>query len=214
MGLNWKGDASNNPPVITRQHPLASFLCNYSQMQTDNMATPHLTKPLAASLLSGEQVLTFLTGPRGAGKTSFCAEFVLQMQGTGSSIGGFICPAVFDGGKKVGIDLLDVASGERRRLGLRSQNKGDTTIGCWQLDKDVIAWGNQILAGLKNEQIIIIDELGPLELEKGYGYQEALHLLDEGRYRAALVVVRPALLGLARLRWPQAQVLDLEGESA
>jgi hypothetical protein len=52
--------------------------------------------------------------------------------------------------------------------------------------------------------------VGPLELEEGYGYQEALRLLDEGRYRAALVVVRPALLALARVRWPQAQVLDLE----
>jgi len=136
------------------------------------------------------------------------------MQVTGSSLGGFICPAVFAGGKKTGIDMLNVASGERRRLGKRSQIEGESTVGCWQLDESVIAWGNRILAGLKDEEIIVIDELGPLELEEGYGYQEALRLLDEGRYRAALVVVRPALLTLARLRWPQAQVLNLERESA
>jgi nucleoside-triphosphatase len=183
-------------------------------MQTDNMATPHLTKPLAASLLSKEQILTVLTGFRGAGKTSFCAEFVLQMQATASSVGGFICPAVFEGGKKIGIDLLNVASGERRRLGMRAQSEGESTIGRWQLDESVVAWGNEILAGLKDEEMIVIDELGPLELEEGYGYQEALRLLDEGRYRAALVVVRPSLVTLARLRWPAAQVLDLEGASA
>jgi nucleoside-triphosphatase THEP1 len=178
------------------------------------MTTPPLTKPLTAFLLSKESILTLITGPSGAGKTTFCAEFVVQMQGTGSSVGGFICPAVFEGGKKIGIDLLNVASGERRRLGLRTYNKGETTVGCWQLDESVLAWGNQILAGLKHEDIIIIDELGPLELEDGYGYQEALHLLDEGRYRTAFVVVRPALLPLARLRWPQAQVLELESETA
>jgi nucleoside-triphosphatase len=129
-------------------------------------------------------------------------------------MGGFICPAVFAVGKKVGIDMLNVATGERRRLGVRSHNMGKTTIGCWQMDESVIALGNQILAGLKDEEIIVIDELGPLELEEGYGFQEALRTLDEGRYHAALVVVRPSLLTLARLRWPHAQVLELERESA
>jgi nucleoside-triphosphatase len=202
------------------------FLCKYSQTQTDKMTTSPLTKPLAASLLSRERFLILLTAPSGAGKTTFCTEIVAQILATGSSVGGFICPAVFAGGKKVGIDMLNVATGERRRLGVRSRNMGKTTVGCWLMDESVIAWGNQILAGLKDEKIIVIDELGPLELEDGYGFQEALCLLDEGRYHTALVVVRPSLLTLARLRWPQAQavsprrargpngVLDLARESA
>ena len=65
---------------------------------------------------------------------------------------------------------------------------------------------------LKDEDVIIIDELGPLELEEGYGYQQALHLLDEGRYRKAVVVVRPSLLPLARVRWPAAQGVSVTGE--
>jgi nucleoside-triphosphatase THEP1 len=129
-------------------------------------------------------------------------------------MGGFVCPAVFAVGKKVGIDMLNVATGERWRLGVRSHNMGKTTIGCWQMDESVIALGNQILAALSNDDVIIVDELGPLELEEGYGFQEALRTLDEGRYHAALVVVRPSLLTLARLRWPHAQVLELERESA
>ena len=78
------------------------------------------------------------------------------------------------------------------------------------MDEAVFAWGNQIISGLKDEDVIIIDELGPLELEDGYGFQEALHLLDEGRYRTAFVVVRPALLPLAQLRWSNSQVFELE----
>lgn len=152
----------------------------------------------------------FLTAPRGAGKTTICAEFVVQIREAGSSVGGFICPAVFEDGVKTGIDLLNLSNGERRRLGMRSSNEGKATIGDWKLDEDVIAWGNQILAEIKDEDITIIDELGPLELEEGYGFQEGLRLLDEGHYRSALVVVRPALLPLACLRWPKARVLDLE----
>jgi nucleoside-triphosphatase THEP1 len=116
---------------------------------------------------------------------------------------------VFGGGKKVAIDQIDLASGERKRLGERVRNGG--MVGYWQLDEGVIAWGNQILAGLNDKDLIIIDELGPLELEDGHGFQQALRLLDKRRYRAAVVVVRPALLPLARLRWPTAEVFALKG---
>ena len=54
------------------------------------------------------------------------------------------------------------------------KDAGDNTVGCWHMDEAVLAWGNQIIAGLKDEDVIIIDELGPLELEDGYGYQQAL----------------------------------------
>jgi nucleoside-triphosphatase len=173
------------------------------------MITPQQTKPLVASLLSGEQNLTLLTGPSGAGKTTFCRDLVAQVYETDALVGGFICPAVFEGGKKIGIDMIDIATGEHRRLGMRSSNDGESTVGCWKLDENVVAWGNQILAELKDKDLTIIDEMGPLELEEGYGFQEAVRLLDEGRYHIALVVVRPSLLPLAHLRWPQANVLEL-----
>jgi len=153
--------------------------------------------------------LILITGPSGSGKTTFCIRLASLVVEAGLSVGGILCPAVFASGKKVGIDQLDISSGERQRLGVRSNNTGDSTVGCWHMDEAVIAWGNQIISGLNDEDIIIIDELGPLELEEGSGYQQALHLLDEGRYRTAFVVVRPALLPLAQLRWPQAQICSL-----
>ena len=41
------------------------------------------------------------------------------------SVGGILCPAVFEGGQKVEIDQLDISSGERQRLGVRSTDAGD-----------------------------------------------------------------------------------------
>ena len=157
--------------------------------------------------------LWIVSGSSGAGKTIFCAELIAQAKNASLSVGGILCPAVYEGGEKVDIDQIDIRTGERRRLGTRSGGTGETTVGCWQMDESVLAWGNAILASLKDEDLIVIDELGPLELEEGCGYQEALRLLDESRYQVAVVAVRPALLSLVRLRWPDVQVYSLEGES-
>jgi nucleoside-triphosphatase THEP1 len=154
--------------------------------------------------------LVFITGPSGSGKTAFCTKLASLAGEAGLSVGGILCPAVFEGGQKVGIEQLDISSGEQQRLGVRSKGAGKNTIGCWHMDEVVIARGNQAIAGLGNEDVIIIDELGPLELEDGYGYQQALYLLDKERYRTAFVVVRPALLPLTQLRWPHSQVVELE----
>jgi nucleoside-triphosphatase len=168
---------------------------------------------LLASFFSGENLnsIVLITGPSGSGKTSLCTRLVTLAKDAGLSAGGILCPAVFDDGKKVGIDQLEISSGELQRLGVRSQGSTANTVGCWHMNESVMARGNQIFAGIKDHDVIIIDELGPLELEDGDGYQQALDLLDEGRYCTAFVVVRPALLPIAKLRWPQAQVCTLEG---
>jgi len=183
-------------------------------LEKETMSVSHLFDSpdlLLASFFSekNSDCLVLITGPSGSGKTTFCTRLALLAVEAGLSVGGILCPAVFEGREKVGIDQLDISSGERRRLGIRANDTGESTVGCWHMDEAVIARGNQIISVINDEDIIIIDELGPLELEEGSGYQQALHLLDEGRYRTAFVVVRPAMLPIAQLRWPQAQVCSL-----
>ncbi len=166
---------------------------------------------LANAILSKNSTgLWLISGPSGSGKTTWCANIVAQARALGMTLGGFICPAVIQDGKKIGIDLMNVTSGEKRHLGIYSRDNGIKTIGCWQMDESVLSWGNEIIVGLQDEEIILIDEIGPLELEKGLGYRYALNFLDEGSYRTALVVVRPTLLPVAQERWSDARVLMLE----
>ena len=59
-------------------------------------------------------------------------------------------------------------------------------------------------------RLLVVDELGPLEFVRGVGLMAGLAAVDEGRYAAAFVVVRPALVDEALRRWPDATVLDVE----
>ncbi len=60
---------------------------------------------------------------------------------------------------------------------------------------ETLAWGNEVvrraLAGPAD--LVLLDEVGPLELAAGEGFLPALKMLL-GREKAGLVVVRPALL--------------------
>ncbi len=81
----------------------------------------------------------------------------------------------------------------------------------WRFDDRVLAWGNELLDHLTSPELLILDELGPLELLENDGLTNGLKLVSERRYRLAAVVVRPSLLAIAQERWPEGTVLDLTG---
>jgi nucleoside-triphosphatase len=78
------------------------------------------------------------------------------------------------------------------------------------LDPDTLAWGDEILAEVGRCDVLILDELGPVEFRRGEGLQKGMELVDRGAFEQAYVVLRPSLLGLGQARWPDANVLSLK----
>ncbi|HEY83524.1 MAG TPA: hypothetical protein G4N96_00215 [Chloroflexi bacterium] len=174
--------------------------------------------------------LTLLTGPRGAGKTSLCLHKAEKARADGQTVAGLLSPARFERNYKVGIDALDLRSGQRRPL---AQRRSKATGGApfdlsaslkagfahlrqletsnWRFDPDALAWGAEVLRQATPCDLLIIDELGPLEFERRGGWLVALDIITQGDYRHALVVVRPELLEVAQNRWPWAEIWQVGG---
>jgi nucleoside-triphosphatase THEP1 len=157
--------------------------------------------------------IALLTGGRGAGKTRWCEALARTARSADLAVGGFLSPPVLADGVKTGIDLLDLATGERRSLAVRARPDLPGTAGLgWRFDPEALAAGNAALARTGPCDLLLVDELGPLELGRASGFTAAFDLLDCRRYGLAIVVVRPALVGAARARWPCAgPVWELEG---
>ena len=154
--------------------------------------------------------ITVITGERGAGKSRYCLELLKDLEKEGSSAGGFISPAVYTDGIKTAFYTMDVRTREQRLCGTRTaQDRG--TIGCWQMDVSVLEWGNELLRNSIPCDVLFIDELGPLEFEKGKGYTEAFPVLENGRYNRAYVVIRPECLDAFRQIMPEFDVITVEG---
>ncbi len=70
----------------------------------------------------------------------------------------------------------------------------DPATGGWHFYADGLAWGTMALRSATPCDLLVIDELGPLELLRGQGWKLGLDVLRAGSYRLALVSIRPALL--------------------
>lgn len=183
-------------------------------MAEHHNATPDVIT--AAQFIFGDTAgdLLILSGPAGAGKSSLCTQLADSARAAGLVTGGLIATAVFADGRKIGIDLVDQLSGERRRLaGRRAAGDRGLVTKQWAFDTAVLAWGNQRLLDLPPCDLIFIDELGPLELQRDEGLLAGPELIDRRGAARLVAVIRPSLLAQARARWPWGRVLDLGAAS-
>jgi nucleoside-triphosphatase THEP1 len=90
---------------------------------------------------------------------------------------------------------------------LREEGQGEISTPRWVFDPDVLVWANQRLQNSAGSDLLIIDELGPLEFLQNKGLLAGLERLDQGRFEVACVVVRSSLLPKALQRWPSAYVV-------
>jgi nucleoside-triphosphatase THEP1 len=153
-----------------------------------------------------------LTGPREIGKTRLLLKLLDEFQDRSLRINGVISPAVFAGSEKIAIELMDVRLRERKRLAeLRQDDSSGLMTNRWVFDTDTLDWGNNLFAGATPCDLLIVDELGPIELEKGQGLQNGIHAISGNEYKAAVVVIRPELLHAASHLWPGSSVFTATG---
>jgi nucleoside-triphosphatase THEP1 len=146
----------------------------------------------------GDRRVVLLTGGKESGKTTACRHLVERARGLGLTCAGIISPPRLEGGAKVGIDVVDVRTGERRALAEVDGRPAALRAGPHRFDEAAVARARDLLDTACPCDILVVDEIGPLELEGGRGWANALEVLRGGEYRLAVAVVRPRLVEAVR----------------
>jgi nucleoside-triphosphatase THEP1 len=162
-------------------------------------------------LVDQNKKIVLLSGGRGKGKTTTCRKWIDQARESGWSIAGITCPAVFENGEKIGIDAIDLNSGERRHLAWLNRGEGGVVAtDHWIFDQEVLKWGSLVLKGISVCDLLVVDEIGPLEFYRKEGWVEAFDAIKTIPYQLAVVVIRPELLEEAVQLWPDAMIVTLD----
>jgi nucleoside-triphosphatase THEP1 len=159
--------------------------------------------------------VVLLTAPSGLGKTTACRRTVELAQARGLRAAGLLSLPVYQDGVKTAIMLHDISTGQAHVLARANQAGDGPRVGIWTFDPLVVAWGQRVLASLASCDLLVIDEIGPLELETGQGLTNALDALRHGAYRLALVTIRPTLAECvaAQLGWLEVSITRLDEQT-
>jgi len=133
------------------------------------------------------------TGARGSGKTTEALTLAQKARAEGFAVAGLAAEAVSRGGRRVGYDVVDLATSARAclaRLGLN----GPVQAGRYGFLAEGLAMGKDALlspAALASD-LVIVDEFGPLEL-RGEGWRPAVDALVSDARGLIVLVVRDSL---------------------
>jgi molybdenum cofactor guanylyltransferase len=141
-------------------------------------------------------VKLLVIGEPGSGKTSWCRQYIDQQRRSGSSVGGILSPAIEKQGQRIGSNALDLLTSQEvpfARLSCLRCFEGGETVGDYIISKEGISFAcDAIKRAVKSRcELVVIDEVGPLEL-RGKGIMPAVELaLASPVY--VLIVVRSSL---------------------
>lgn len=131
--------------------------------------------------------LVLLTGPPGVGKTTVVSRVVRMLRERGVSVGGIISKEVRSYGRRVGFDMIDVATGERETLAsLKGQG---IRMGKYRVNLKGLAEfaSKRLEEAMESFDVVVCDEIGPMELLSPEFRRAALKLREAGK--PALIVV-------------------------
>jgi len=202
-------------------------------------------------------MILLVSGASGSGKTSACRVVARAAAAGAIPTGGIICDAVFEDGRKTGIQCADLVAGADgrpwplarvspgalpRKPGVAAGvadgsatpafDDSDPTMvryGMWEFQKSALAAADAAISGYVatlgvatagyRMPLVFVDEIGPLELDRGTGMVKTLAALDAAAPRGApgalyLVVARPDIADRLAERWPGSLVIAMNGTGA
>lgn len=143
-------------------------------------------------------IVVLVSGWRRVGKTTALLAARAAALDARLSVGGFLSVARIDAhGEKTGIDLMDAATGAVVPLATLGGD-GPVRTGRYAFDPAALEAGLRFADAGRFADVFFVDELGPLELERGAGWAAVIPLIAARAYGVALVVVRPELIDRAR----------------
>lgn len=172
---------ANTPDVKTiLRNPVTvvHHLIGYAESRLDEIRNQTINK----------RKVYIVTGKIGSGKTTLIQKLIRKFHDENIPLSGIYSARILENEITTGYDAVDISTGERFSF-LRVQGEeNQQRIGKFYIDAEGVQKGNAVLMNSTSE-LIIIDEIGKLELE-GKGWVNAVKQLVTGSKAHLILSVR------------------------
>jgi nucleoside-triphosphatase THEP1 len=207
---------------------LPFFIANISRSENKKNAISAISSKsifsLAEKLLSVIQKehmnkpgIVIITGEVHQGKTTLAGEVVSALLERNIRIAGFLSISVFDDGIRTGYNLFDIETKELTELCSTIADNSRLNTGQYYFNNQALNKGLKSLSAdnLKDKQLIVIDEIGPLELNNK-GWSSAIVDTCKATLLPQLWVVRRSIVNKVLRRWNTGDtyIYDKENDNA
>lgn len=133
-------------------------------------------------------MILVLSGPVHGGKTTFLERSLARWASHGLAPDGFLSVAVTGARGATGYDLLELKTGRRRPYLRREGEPGVERIGPFFFVPSTLERARSIIGEADPRELLIVDEVGPLELQGGGLWPVLREALSRPGMRCLLVV--------------------------
>ncbi|MCS4541046.1 MAG: NTPase [Euryarchaeota archaeon] len=106
-----------------------------------------------------------ITGPPGIGKTSICQKVIESLKSKDFKVGGMLSSEVREKGSRVGFKILNISTNQEGWLAHINQKVGPQVSKYRVILEDIEKIGTKAIEkAIEEADVILIDELGPMEL--------------------------------------------------
>lgn len=141
-----------------------------------------------------------LTGRKGIGKTTLLAKLVQDFTNKNVTIGGILSPAVYQDLSRIGYDVVNIKTNEKKILCRNDIKTEGVKLGDFTFSEEGVLFGNEAVPKAADCNLIVIDEVGPLELN-GKGWAPSLDMIINNSAFPLLLVVRENILEKTQKHW-------------
>jgi len=134
-------------------------------------------------------MVIIVTGAIGIGKTTVCEKVVKIVRSSGYSCGGILTHKA----AHESLIALDIQTGERAILASTDNIFDGPRTPRYSFNPEAIKFGIRAINKAIDSDVLIIDELGHLELD-GEGFAKSLEFIKTGRVKNSILVIRKELL--------------------
>ena len=148
------------------------------------------------------QKVFIISGAVNEGKTSFAKKLTEVFKKNNIAVGGILLERVMAGPQTIGYDLVDIESNDKEIFLRLSGETGYERVGKYDIYPNGLEKGIRILqpSGQTRNKIVVIDEVGKLELS-GKGWAGSLLELIDASENHLLITVRDSSIEAVINKW-------------